>query len=71
MDTSSTATSSPRRASTLRSDRMPPSFGTRSTRSSSSRVPSRTFDALLRNRVYIGDIDVPDFSISTRVVAIS
>jgi len=29
-------------------------------------VPSQTFDALLRNRVYIGQSDVPDFSVSTR-----
>jgi site-specific DNA recombinase len=29
-------------------------------------VPSQTFDAVLRNRVYIGEIDVPDFNISTR-----
>jgi DNA invertase Pin-like site-specific DNA recombinase len=29
-------------------------------------VPSQTFDALLRNRVYIGQIDVPDFNVSTR-----
>src|SRR4029077_6035108 len=37
MERSSTAPSSPRRGSTSRSDRMPPSFGTRSTRSSLSR----------------------------------
>jgi len=29
-------------------------------------VPSQTFDAMLRNRVYIGVIDVPDFNVSTR-----
>src|SRR5712691_11465854 len=29
-------------------------------------VPSQTFDAMLRNRVYIGQIDVPDFGISRR-----
>jgi site-specific DNA recombinase len=29
-------------------------------------VPSQTFDAILRNRVYIGRIDVPDFGVSTR-----
>jgi len=29
-------------------------------------VPSQTFDALLRNRIYIGQIDVPDFNVSTR-----
>ena len=29
-------------------------------------VPSQTFDAMLRNRVYIGQIDVPDFNVSTR-----
>jgi len=29
-------------------------------------VPSQTFDAMLRNRVYIGQIDVPDFGVSTR-----
>jgi hypothetical protein len=29
-------------------------------------VPSQTFDAMLRNRVYIGRIDVPDFGISRR-----
>ena len=29
-------------------------------------VPSQTFDAMLRNHVYIGRIDVPDFNISTR-----
>src|SRR5262245_31329459 len=29
-------------------------------------VPSQTFDAMLRNRVYIGQVDVPDFGISTR-----
>jgi len=29
-------------------------------------VPSQTFDAMLRNRVYIAQIDVPDFGISTR-----
>jgi site-specific DNA recombinase len=29
-------------------------------------VPSQTFDALLRNRVYIGQIDVPDFNVSTQ-----
>src|SRR5438270_1419227 len=40
MDRSSTATWSPRRASTSRRGRMPRSFGTRSSSSSSSRVPS-------------------------------
>src|ERR1700680_2519262 len=40
MDRSSTAMSSPRRASTSRSERMPCSFGTRRTSSSSSRVAS-------------------------------
>jgi site-specific DNA recombinase len=29
-------------------------------------VPSQTFDAVLRNRVYIGQIDVAEFGISTR-----
>jgi len=29
-------------------------------------VPLQTFDALLRNPVYIGQIDVPDFGVSTR-----
>ena len=29
-------------------------------------VPSQTFDAMLRNRVYIGQIDVADFGVSTR-----
>src|SRR5438874_4734810 len=29
-------------------------------------VPSQTFDAMLRNRAYIAQIDVPDFGISTR-----
>ena len=29
-------------------------------------VPSQTFDAILRNRVYIAQIDVPEFGISTR-----
>ena len=29
-------------------------------------VPSQTFDALLRNRVYIGQIDVPAYNVSTR-----
>ena len=29
-------------------------------------VPSQTFDAMLRNRVYIGQVDVPDFNGSTR-----
>src|SRR5947209_3011887 len=29
-------------------------------------VPSQTFEAMLRNRVYIGLIDVPDFGISRR-----
>jgi site-specific DNA recombinase len=29
-------------------------------------VPSQTFDAMLRNRVYIAQIDVPEFGISTR-----
>src|SRR3954451_3950181 len=29
-------------------------------------VPSQTFDAMLRNRVYIAQIDVSDFGISTR-----
>jgi site-specific DNA recombinase len=29
-------------------------------------VPSQAFDALLRNAVYIGQIDVPDFGVSTR-----
>ena len=29
-------------------------------------VPSQTFDAMLRNRVYVGRIDVQDFGISTR-----
>ncbi len=29
-------------------------------------VPSQTFDAMLRNHVYIGRIDVPDFGVSTR-----
>src|SRR5262249_19618599 len=29
-------------------------------------VPSQTFDAMVRNRVYIGQVDVPDFNISTR-----
>src|SRR5712691_2256678 len=29
-------------------------------------VPSQTFDAMLRNHVYIGRIDVPDFAVSTR-----
>jgi site-specific DNA recombinase len=29
-------------------------------------VPSQTVDAMLRNRVYIGLIDVPDFGISRR-----
>jgi DNA invertase Pin-like site-specific DNA recombinase len=29
-------------------------------------VPSQTFDAMLRNRVYIGGIDVPEFNVSTR-----
>jgi hypothetical protein len=29
-------------------------------------VPSQTFDALLRNRVYIGQVDVPAYNVSTR-----
>lgn len=29
-------------------------------------VPSQTFDGMLRNRAYIGQIDVPDLGISTR-----
>ena len=29
-------------------------------------VPSQTFDAMLRNRVYIGQVDVPDFNVSKR-----
>jgi DNA invertase Pin-like site-specific DNA recombinase len=29
-------------------------------------VPSQTFDAMLRNRVYIGRVDVRDFNVSTR-----
>jgi site-specific DNA recombinase len=29
-------------------------------------VPSQTFDAMLRNPVYIGRVDVPDYGISTR-----
>jgi site-specific DNA recombinase len=29
-------------------------------------VPSQTFDAMLRNRAYIAQIEVPDFGISTR-----
>jgi DNA invertase Pin-like site-specific DNA recombinase len=29
-------------------------------------VPSQTFDAVQRNRVYIAQIDMPDFAISTR-----
>jgi site-specific DNA recombinase len=29
-------------------------------------VPSQTFDAMIRNRVYIGQIDVPEFGVSTR-----
>ena len=29
-------------------------------------VPSQTFDAMLRNRVYIGQIDVADFGVSAR-----
>ena len=29
-------------------------------------VPSQSFDAMLRNRVYIGQIDVPEFGVSTR-----
>jgi site-specific DNA recombinase len=29
-------------------------------------VPSQTFDALLRNRVYIAQVDVPGYGISTR-----
>ena len=29
-------------------------------------VPSQTFDALLRNRAYIAQIDVPEFGISRR-----
>ena len=29
-------------------------------------VPSQTFDALLRNQVYIGRVDVPGYGISTR-----
>ena len=29
-------------------------------------VPSQAFDAMLRNRAYIAQIDIPDFGISTR-----
>src|SRR5262249_14052729 len=29
-------------------------------------VPSQTFDAMLRNRVYVGQVDVPDFNVSKR-----
>ena len=29
-------------------------------------VPSQTFDAMLRNQVYIGRVDVPDYGVSTR-----
>jgi hypothetical protein len=29
-------------------------------------VPSQTFDAMLRNRAYVAQIDVPDFGISIR-----
>jgi DNA invertase Pin-like site-specific DNA recombinase len=29
-------------------------------------VPSQTFDAMLRNRVYIAQIEVPDYGVSTR-----
>jgi len=29
-------------------------------------IPSQTFDAMLRNRVYIGQVDVPDFNVLTR-----
>ena len=32
----------------------------------SGRVPSQTFDAMLRNRAYTAHIEVPDFGISTR-----
>jgi site-specific DNA recombinase len=29
-------------------------------------APAQTFDAMLRNRVYIGRIEVPDYGVSTR-----
>lgn len=29
-------------------------------------MPSQTFDALLRNHVYIGGVDVPGYGVSTR-----
>src|SRR5262249_57440637 len=29
-------------------------------------LPAQTFDGMLRNRIYIGQIDVPDYGVSTR-----
>jgi hypothetical protein len=29
-------------------------------------VPSQTFDGMLRNRVYIGQVDVADYGVATR-----